>query len=79
MRQRLHFLSVPILLTPLSYTGLCPVESQSQETQSKDITDIMNAMGSEVMNMLVETFNREGGAGELLKIITSSVTETKEN
>lgn len=79
MWRHLHVLSVPILLTPLSYTGLCPEESQSQETQSKDITNIMNTVGSDVMDMLVETFNREGGTDELLKMISSGVTETKEN
>lgn len=75
--QPLHVLSVPILLTPLSLTGLCPEESQ--ETQSKDITNIMNAMGSEVLDVLVGTVNSEGGVGELMKLITSSMGEAKEN
>lgn len=79
MRQHLHVLSVPVLLTTLSLTGLCPEESQSQDTQSKDITNIMNAMGSEVMDVLVGTVNREGGVRELMELITSSVAEAKEN
>lgn len=79
MRQHLHVLSVPVLLTPLSCTDLCPEVSQSQETQSTDITNIMNAMGSEVMDMLVGTLNREGGVGEFMKIINSGVAEAKEN
>lgn len=39
----------------------------------------MNSMGSEVMDMLVGTVNREGGVKELMKIITSGVAEAKEN
>lgn len=79
MTQHLHVLSVPILFTPSSNTGLCPEESQSQNTQSKDITNVMNAMGSEVMDILVGTVNREGGVGELMNLIANGVAEAKEN
>lgn len=62
----------------LSLAALCPGESQSQETQIQDLTDTLNSMSGDIMEVIEEL--RSGRKiKELLELITGNVFGAKQN
>lgn len=57
---------------------LCPDESPSQESQTIDLTSIKNDRESEVVNLLHNILNREGGLSTLIKLFSDNVAALKQ-
>lgn len=70
---------LPRLITLLSLTVLCPEDSQSQETQSSDLTSTLYTLRDGVVGMMEELLTGEGGFQDLIKVITRSSFEAEPN
>ncbi|AWP05717.1 Hypothetical protein SMAX5B_007501 [Scophthalmus maximus] len=69
-------LPAPAFLDPEK--DLCPDESPSQESQTIDLTSIKNDRESEVVNLLHNILNREGGLSTLIKLFSDNVAALKQ-
>ncbi|KAF1395145.1 hypothetical protein PFLUV_G00008510 [Perca fluviatilis] len=70
-------LPAPAFLDPEK--GFCPDESQSQETEVIDLTNLMNDLGSDVFSHFDRIVNSEGGMQALFKMISNGLAGLKEN
>ncbi|XP_022614398.1 uncharacterized protein LOC111231542 isoform X2 [Seriola dumerili] len=68
----------PAILDPEK--GFCPDEFPSQETETIDLTDFMNDMGSEIVNLFDKIMSSGDGLETLIKLISSSdISDFKKN
>ncbi|XP_040001070.1 uncharacterized protein LOC120799781 [Xiphias gladius] len=67
----------PAILDPEK--GFCPDESPSQETETIDVTSLMNDMGSDVLNLFSKITGRDGGLNMLIKLLSSDIAGLKQN
>ncbi|GAA6234753.1 uncharacterized protein LOC108875889 [Lates japonicus] len=70
-------LPAPAILDPEK--GFCPDESLSQETENTDLTNFMNDMGSEVLNLMENIVGSDGGLKMLMKLVSSGISGLKQN
>ncbi|XP_071359819.1 uncharacterized protein [Trachinotus anak] len=68
----------PAILDPEK--GFCPDESPSEDTETIDLTNVFNNMGSEVAYLFDKLMSSADGLNKLVKLISSSdIAELKQN
>lgn len=64
---------------PAFPAALCQEESVSQDTQNRDLTPVMDAMGPEIFNVFESLVKNEDSVNSLMKLIYHSLVGEKEN
>ncbi|XP_075887636.1 uncharacterized protein LOC142891743 [Nelusetta ayraudi] len=74
-KKQVQCLGLPAPAVLNTETALCPEDSQSQETQTTDLTDTFKTMGDDIMRAMDEFLTSGSGIKDLIKLISSNVFE----